>query len=231
MIGPALVAAAAAGLASVPHCAAMCGPLSTFAGTRAGGVWRYHGGRLLGYAGAGLVAGASGELLEATLPARWASALLSLTLASALAIAASRLWKDPAARAEPLVALSRAKKKPSLTERVLAWMPKRPLTLGLMTALLPCGALYSALLVAASSGSALGGAGLMLVFASLSGLGLAVVSAVAAKVSALAKRGVETLFLRRVLATALVIGAVLFVVRPITSLTQPEPSCHASAHG
>ncbi len=230
MIGAALGAAAVAGLASVPHCAARCGPVSTFAGKSAGAAARYHAGRLAGYAVAGAIAGASGELVEATLPARWGSAILSLTLAASLAIAARRLWRDPAPR-DGLVSIGRRPRRARRSDRVFAWMPKRPLTLGLMTALLPCGALYSALLIAASSGSAIYGAASMITFATLSGLGLAVVSAVAVKVAGLAKRGVETLFMRRIIATALVIGAVLFVVRPIVALTQPEPSCHASAHG
>lgn len=227
MLLAALSAALVAGLASIPHCAAMCGPLATYAsGVGRGGAWRHQLGRVFGYLAAGLGAGASGEILSGAVPVRAASAILSFLMAGALALAAYRLWRAPS-EGPALVSVRRGPRRRSLGERVLARVPKRAFALGLITVLLPCGALYSALLVAASSGSAAGGALSMLVFALVSGVGLALVGAVATKVQRLVGQGVEAIFLRRLLATALLVGAVLMVVRPVAQLTHDEPSCHA----
>lgn len=228
MIEIAVVAAAATGLASVPHCAAMCGPLATFASTSGKSALRYHAARLVGYTLLGALAGASGGAIGDALPQRFASVALSLLLAAALGLAAWRLWRQGEAR-ERTIAIGRGPRSPSLVDRIYALVPKSPLALGLMTAILPCGALYAGVLAAASSGGALAGAASMLAFGLVSGLGLALVSAVAAKVRRVAASGIETMFLRRVLATALAIGAILMVVRPIASITEPEPSCHAAA--
>lgn len=223
-----ITAALATGLASAPHCAAMCGPLATFAGASGRGALPYHAARLLAYALVGALAGASGGALAQVLPARFASAALSLALAAALGLAAWRLWRAGDARERP-IAIGRGPRRPSVLDRLYAALPKSPLALGLTTAALPCGALYAGVLAAASSGGALAGAASMLAFGLASGIGLVIVSAVAARARRLADRGVETLFLRRVLATALAIGAILLVVRPVASLSEPEPSCHAAA--
>jgi sulfite exporter TauE/SafE len=229
MLLAALSAAVVAGFASIPHCAAMCGPLATYAsGMGRGATLRHQLGRGVGYVLAGLAAGGSGELVRALLSAQWASAILSFALASALALAAWRLWRTPG-REAGLVALGRKPRRPSIGDRLFGLLPKNALALGALTVVLPCGALYAALLLAASSGSALGGALTMLTFASVSGLGLLVVGAVATKLRTLIGQGVEAPFLRRVLATALLVGAVLMVVRPVTQLTSESetPSCHA----
>jgi sulfite exporter TauE/SafE len=229
MLLAALSAAVLAGFASIPHCAAMCGPLATYAsGMGRGATLRHQLGRGIGYVVAGLIAGGTGELVSQALPARWASAILSFTLAAALAVAAWRLWRVPGTDAG-LVSVGRGPRRPSWSERLFAVLPKNAFGLGALTVVLPCGALYAALLLAASSGSALGGALTMLVFAAVSGVGLSVVSAVASKLRRLIGQGVEAPFLRRVLATALMVGALLMVVRPVSQLTSERetPSCHA----
>ncbi|MBX3274522.1 MAG: sulfite exporter TauE/SafE family protein [Sandaracinaceae bacterium] len=101
----AATAAAAAGLASSVHCAAMCGPLAAVAGRTPRAAAAYHGARLASYALAGGIAGATGTLLSDALGGRWAGALLSWTLAVALALAAWRLWRGEARPGERLVAL------------------------------------------------------------------------------------------------------------------------------
>ena len=59
----AVIAGAAAGLASVPHCTAMCGPLAAYACSGrpgASGQGRYQLGRFISYSALGGVAGAIG---------------------------------------------------------------------------------------------------------------------------------------------------------------------------
>ena len=62
----AVIAGAAAGLASVPHCTAMCGPLAAYACSGhpgASGQGRYQLGRFISYSALGAVAGRLGSLL------------------------------------------------------------------------------------------------------------------------------------------------------------------------
>lgn len=57
----------AVGIASsATHCAGMCGPIHFFLASRTGHgmIWRYHAGRILGYALLGLLAGSLGSLLD-----------------------------------------------------------------------------------------------------------------------------------------------------------------------
>jgi sulfite exporter TauE/SafE len=206
----------------------MCGPLATFATGALGGkgALYYHAGRLGGYAVVGLIAGATGDAVRRVLPPAWASALLSFALAASFALAGLRLLRSPAPAR--LVRLGSAPRRPGLVERAFALAPRHPAALGALTALLPCGALYGSVLLAASTGSMLGGIASMVTFALISGVGLAAISAVAVKARALIADGIESTFFRRVLATALLVGAVLFVVRPISALTSSQPAtCHA----
>lgn len=233
MIEVAIAAGAAAGLASIPHCAGMCGPVAAFAGTRGTGVkpsLAYHGGRLVSYALLGAAAGAGGSMIGDALPARWASASLSWSLAAALALAAWRLWRTAEARPTEPVRIGIGPRRRTLSERLFALLPKHPAALGLITGLLPCGALYAAVLIAAGSGGAPAGAASMLAFGLVSATGLAVVGAVASKVRGLIRRGTEAPFLSRVLATALLVGALILAVRPIGTLQEPSagPACHQS---
>ncbi|MGF1464911.1 MAG: sulfite exporter TauE/SafE family protein [Sandaracinaceae bacterium] len=224
----ALGAALFAGLAAIPHCAGMCGPLVAFASTRDGraAAARYHGGRLLAYTTLGLVVGATGPLLGSLVGVRWAGAVASWSLALALALAARRLWggtrRPPGFDAE--VPLRRRASGPSLTQRAFALLPKEPFVLGLLTALLPCGVLASALLLAAGAGSVLGGGLAMLLFAAVSATGLALVSTLARGIAQDLRPGSG---LARALATALIVGAMVLLVRPLSALTRDEPApCH-----
>lgn len=234
MIELAIATGAAAGLASVPHCAGMCGPLAAFAGgSGARAQLRYQGGRLASYAALGALAGASGGILGDALPARWGSALLSFGLALALALAALRLWGAEGRGARGaglgLVPLGREKRPATLVERAFARVPRHPFALGVASALLPCGALYAAALAAAGSGTALFGAASMMTFALVSGVGLAAVGAVASRVREMIAGGADARFLSRVLATALLVGAIVLVVRPIVALGDEPAACHDPA--
>ncbi len=229
----ALVAGATAGLASIPHCAGMCGPLAAFAcrapsgeGTQLRRMVAYQGGRLVGYTTLGAVAGALGHGLSFALPGRYVQALLSWSLALALGVAAVRAYRasrpQQAVPAGAPIALGRAPRAPSLAERLLGRVLHAPLLLGLLTGLLPCGALASGLLVAAGTAAPLSGALAMSGFAVASGPALALAAWAVSKV-----RGVAGPVGLRLAALALALGAVALAVRPIPSLRSEEPvSCH-----
>ncbi len=138
--------------------------------------WRFQFGRLLSYAGLGAVAAASMQTVgwlsvhAAALRPVWtlvhvAAALLGLAL----------LWRarQPAWLEEGALRLWRGVQ--SLTARFTG--PSRagqaaPLVMGLAWGLMPCGLLYSALLVAALSPGPWQGAAVMALFAAGSGLSL-----------------------------------------------------------
>lgn len=228
---PELVAGATAGFASIPHCTAMCGPLAAYAcSSPQSGVVRYHSGRLIAYAGVGIVAGSLGSLVAANTPGRWGAALLSWSLAIGLGLAALRLWRRPRERLVRLrVADERnATARPSAVQRVRDVLLGRPFLIGAATALLPCGALAAAVLIAASAGTAYGGAIAMLSFAVASAVGLLGAGWLFAHLRTRPSRsGVS-----RALAVVLALGAVMFVIRPLSTLRYSEPSsdvpvCHA----
>jgi uncharacterized protein len=159
------------GLAGGPHCVAMCGAACaglTKAGEAAAGprnlpLGLFQVGRVLGY---GLLGGLAGGSLQglgwltihsAALRPVWAFfhvAALAVGLVMLLS-ARQPLWLERGARA--------------LWTQVRGWTTRAggwaPLGLGMAWALLPCGLLYSALLVASLAGSAVSGAGVMVLFA------------------------------------------------------------------
>ncbi len=156
------------GLAGGPHCIAMCGAACAGLGQAAGerrneALWSFQLGRVLGYSLLGGLAAASMQGLgwltiqSAALRPVWtlfhvAALLLGLLL---LVRARQPVWLEGAAR------------RLWNGARALAAGRGRgaPLVVGVLWALLPCGLLYSALLVAALTGSALQGAGVMALFA------------------------------------------------------------------
>ncbi len=156
------------GLAGGPHCIAMCGAACAGLGQAAGerrneALWSFQLGRVLGYSLLGGLAAASMQGLgwltiqSAALRPVWtlfhvAALMLGLLL---LVRARQPVWLEGAAR------------RLWNGARALAAGRGRgaPLVVGVLWALLPCGLLYSALLVAALTGSALQGAGVMALFA------------------------------------------------------------------
>lgn len=159
------------GLAGAPHCAAMCG-------AACGGVvgangsprvrWLFQAGRLAGYASAGAAAATAVQSFAwlttqtAVLRPAWMLfhvAVLAWGL-SLLALARQPAWVNNAGRA--------------------AWTRVRPMasrsggvfTAGALWIFMPCGLLWSALLVASLSGGPLQGAASMALFAAGSSLGL-----------------------------------------------------------
>ena len=167
------------GLAGGPHCVAMCGAACAGLGrtqpnqsTRA--LWTFLFGRLLGYSAMGALAAASMQGLgwlsvhSAALRPVWtlfhvAAAVLGLML---LWQARQPVWLENSARK-----VWRGVR--SVTGQLKGGAALAPIgLLGFLWALLPCGLLYSALLVAAMTSSVLQGAGVMALFAMGSGVSL-----------------------------------------------------------
>ncbi|NMM80953.1 hypothetical protein B2J86_08465 [Acidovorax sp. SRB_14] len=181
------------GLVGGPHCLAMCAaPCSAVTGMgredvaqtseprtvqplqwmRRGGkarrLWAYHGGRLAGYASAGAVAAMAMQSLawmtQQTMALRpvWTLLHVAVLAWGLMMVVQARqpAWMEDAGRAvwarvRPVVAA-----------------PGGVFVTGFAWALMPCGLLYSALLVAALSGGALQGALSMALFAVGSGVWL-----------------------------------------------------------
>jgi len=156
------------GLAGGPHCIAMCGAACAGLGQAAGkrrneAMWVFQLGRVLGYAALGALAAASIQGLG------W------LTIQSAALrpvwtlfhVAAFMLGLVLLVRAQQPVWLESAARRLWSGARALAAGRGRgaPLVVGTLWALLPCGLLYSALLVAAMTGNAIEGAAVMALFA------------------------------------------------------------------
>ena len=163
------------GLAGGPHCIAMCGAACAGIGQAAAprstqAIGLFQVGRVAGYSALGALAAASMQGLgwltvhSAALRPIWtmvhvAAILLGLTL---LILARQPVWLDQGARR--VWALVRG----ASSRLGLA----APLGLGVAWALLPCGLLYSAVMVAALAGSVQGGAAVMALFAVGSGITL-----------------------------------------------------------
>lgn len=171
MTGSLALTALLMGLAGGPHCVAMCGAACAGLGQAAGeqrrgaALWGFQVGRLAGYAALGGVAAATvqgigwlGSQVAALRPVWTLLHVAALVLGLVLLVRARQpLWLDLPAR--------------GLWQRVRRVGSSRsgPLVLGAAWALLPCGLLYSALLVAALAGDPLSGAGTMALFALGSG--------------------------------------------------------------
>lgn len=167
------------GLAGGPHCVAMCGAACagvsrTQARQSTRAMWVFQAGRLLGYSALGGLAGATMQGLgwlsvqSAVLRPMWtlfhvAAALLGLML---LWHARQPIWLEQAARTV-------WRWVSATTGQLNGGAALAPVGLiGLLWALLPCGLLYSALLVAAMSNGVAAGAGVMALFALGSGVSL-----------------------------------------------------------
>ena len=167
------------GLAGGPHCVAMCGSACagigrTQTGQSVRAMWVFQAGRLLGYSTLGALAAASMQGLgwlsvqSAALRPVWtlfhvAAALLGLML---LWQARQPVWLENSARKV-------WQSVRSMTGQLKGGTTLAPVgLLGFLWALLPCGLLYSALLVATMTGSAAEGAGVMALFAFGSGVSL-----------------------------------------------------------
>jgi uncharacterized protein len=162
------------GLAGGPHCMAMCG--AACAGlTRLGGpsqsrsLWAFQAGRLVGYSAAGAAAAFAVQSLgwlttnTAALRPVWTLFHLAVLAWGLMLLAQARqpMWVSSAGRS----IWSRVRPVAAARGGVFAT--------GALWAFMPCGLLYSALLVASLSGGPLEGAVSMALFAMGSGLSLA----------------------------------------------------------
>jgi len=156
------------GLAGGPHCIAMCGAACAGIGQAAGAhkntaMWTFQLGRIIGYAILGALAAASIQGLGwLTIQSAALRPVWSLFHVAALLLGLLLLWK-----AQQPVWLESAGRKLWAGARALAAGRGHgaPLVIGMLWALLPCGLLYSALLVAAMTSHAAEGASVMALFA------------------------------------------------------------------
>lgn len=156
------------GLAGGPHCIAMCGAACAGIGQAGGArrseaLWVFQLGRVAGYALLGGLAAASIQGLGwLTIQSAALRPVWTLFHVAALVLGLLLLI-----RAQQPVWLESAARRLWSGARALAGGRGRgaPLVVGMLWALLPCGLLYSALLVAAMTGSALEGAAVMALFA------------------------------------------------------------------
>lgn len=168
------VSALLMGLAGGPHCIAMCGAACGAIG-RSGGkntrsMWIFQTGRLVGYSVMGGLAAMSMQSLGwLTVHAAPLRPLWSLVHVAAAVLGLMLLW-----RARQPQWLENAAR--NVWSRVRLATGKvhsgAPLIIGMLWSLLPCGLLYSALLVAALTGSMVEGVIVMALFAFGSGVSL-----------------------------------------------------------
>ena len=158
------------GLLGGTHCIGMCGgivgALSMGAGSRPSLHLAYNTGRIVSYGVAGAIAGALGGAslaLSGQLPVR-----IVLFVLANLMLVALGLYLMGATRALAFTERFGQKLWRHVQPLSKCFLPARSIAqafpLGLVWGWLPCGLVYSALVTALTSGSALRGAGMMLAF-------------------------------------------------------------------
>lgn len=158
------------GLLGGTHCIGMCGgivgALSMGAGSRPALHLAYNAGRIVSYTVAGAIAGALGGAslaLSGQLPVR-----IVLFVLANLMLVALGLYLMGATRSLAFTERFGQKLWRHLQPLSRRFLPARTVAqafpLGLVWGWLPCGLVYSALVTALTSGSALRGAGMMLAF-------------------------------------------------------------------
>lgn len=156
------------GLVGGPHCIAMCGAACAGIGQAAGpratrAMWTFQFGRLLGYAVLGALAAVSMQGLGwLTVQSSALRPVWSMFHVAMIVLGLLLMWK-----AQQPIWLEQAGRRLWANVKGMVQRQGRgaPLVIGTAWALLPCGLLYSALLVAALAGNAFDGAIVMALFA------------------------------------------------------------------
>ncbi|MBE0472730.1 sulfite exporter TauE/SafE family protein [Rhodoferax sp.] len=156
------------GLVGGPHCIAMCGAACAGIGQAAGtrgtaAMWTFQLGRVLGYSSLGAVAAASMQGLGwLTVQSSALRPVWSMFHVAMIVLGLLLMWK-----AQQPVWMEQAGRKiwVSVKTLVSGKGTSAPLLIGAVWTFLPCGLLYSALLVAALAGGPLEGAMVMALFA------------------------------------------------------------------
>jgi sulfite exporter TauE/SafE len=165
------------GLAGIPHCTAMCGAACAAAFPRGLSPWALLG-RAIGYAALGGVAAAAAGLIStwgqqvAMLKPLWMMAQLAMVLLGGFMLSRGFIPQqvDQAGKGLYLRLRARWQATPDHARPTSSWFA--PLVAGLVWALLPCGLLYAALMVAALASRPWEGALVMLAFAVPSAIGV-----------------------------------------------------------
>lgn len=160
------------GLAGGPHCIAMCGAACAGIGQAAGAdkntaIWAFQAGRVIGYAALGALAAASMQgLAWLTVQSAALRPVWTLFHVATMMLGLLLLWKAQ----QPIWLESAGRKIWTVAKALAAGSGKKrrksaPLVIGALWSFLPCGLLYSALLVATLTGKAVDGAIVMALFA------------------------------------------------------------------
>lgn len=156
------------GLVGGPHCIAMCGAACAGIGQAAGArgtaaMWTFQVGRVLGYSALGALAAASLQGLGwLTVQSSALRPVWSMFHVAMIVVGLMLMWQ-----AQQPVWMEQAGRKLWVKVRGLVSQKgaSAPLLIGAVWTFLPCGLLYSALLVAALAGGPLKGAMVMALFA------------------------------------------------------------------
>lgn len=177
MLTSLLVTAFLMGLAGIPHCTAMCGSACAAAFPKGVSTWTLLG-RAIGYACLGVVAATAAGLVSrwgqqvAMIKPLWMMAQLAMVMLGVLMLMRGAVPERVDQAGKGIYLRMRA----AWQARSSRWpAPLRgvlPLVAGLAWALLPCGLLYAALMVAALASHSWEGGLVMLAFALPSGFGV-----------------------------------------------------------
>jgi sulfite exporter TauE/SafE len=162
-----IIAGALLGFSGSMHCVGMCGPLVLVIGAKnQRDIAVYHLGRILSYSILGFAIGMVGEILIEWIGQQWGLIFSSILL---FGIALQLVFP-----LHHIVLPNNIQQHITQLQRKLFQISpkKRALGLGLLTALLPCGLLYSAILLALASQRSVYSTVVMTSFAIASGIGM-----------------------------------------------------------
>jgi uncharacterized protein len=165
MLTSILAGAAAFGFLGSLHCTLMCGPLAIAGcGSTLRPAALYFGGRLVSYVFAGAAFGALGSHLGCFIHLDVLQQVLLMGVAVMALIKGVKLAFGAAPSSARLTKLGRPSWFRRAARTMAALVPRRALSLGLVTGALPCGLLAGAWTLAAATGHPLRGALVMGVF-------------------------------------------------------------------